>query len=783
MTRPLRFALLPAFALLLLFQPARAQQAVPPDTTDQRQLTLETIFSETTFQSASFRGGRWAEEGPVLTYIEPTGEEEATDLIQLNLETDERIRLISGATLEAPDVDRTIAIEDYQYSRDGSKVLLYTDSERVWRLNTKGYYYVYDARAETLTPIADRDSGFQMFAKLSPDGSQVAFVRDRNLFLVDLGSMEETQLTSDGAEGGIINGTSDWVYEEEFGLRDGWAWSPDGQYIAFLQLDETATREFAMTDLRGLYPAFERFRYPKAGEANSEIHAGVINVASGEKTFFETGTWNAGGDSLEYIPQLGWTPAIDGTHYVYLFRMNRDQNNLDLLYGNPASGEIQTVLEETSETWLDVETGFSDLDVGTITFLDDGAHFVWISERDGHRHLYLYENSGTFVGQITQGDWDVTDFHGIDEAEGWVYFTSTEASPLERQFYRTRFNAADAAGTPERITEKAGWHSVNLSSDARYFIDTFSDVTTPPTVMLYDAEGDSLQTLEGNAALRDTLAQYTLPAPAFTQVPGADGTMLNAYVIKPTDFDSAQAYPLLMHVYGGPGSQTVRNAWGGSQMAWHQYLADEKGILVASVDNRGTGARGRDFRTSTYKKLGILEVEDQIAAAQHFGQMPYVDEDRIGIWGWSYGGYMTLLSMLYGDGPETFKAGVSVAPVTSWRLYDTIYTERYLSTPQKNPEGYDGGSPQTYADRLRDDQDLLLVHGDFDDNVHFQNTIQMADALQAAGKPFEMMVYPGRNHGISGDGTRLHLFTLATDFFEEALVEAPMTSEVVEANP
>ena len=398
----------PVLLLLLLFQPARAQQAAAPDTASQRSLTLETIFGAPTFQSASFQGGRWAEEGPVLTYIESTGEE-ATDLIQLNLETDERTRLIEGATLQAPDVDRTIAIEDYQYSRDGSKVLLYTDSERVWRLNTKGYYYLYDVEAETLTPISSRDKGFQMFAKLSPDGSQVAFVRDRNLFLVDLASMEETQLTNDGSEGGIINGTSDWVYEEEFGLRDGWAWSPDGQYIAFLQLDETATREFAMTDLRGLYPEFERFRYPKAGEANSEIQAGVIDVASREKTFFETGTWNAGGDSLEYIPQLGWTPATDGTHYVYLFRMNRYQNDLDLLYGNPATGEIRTVLEETSETWLNVET---------ITFLDDGEHFVWISERDGHRHLYLYENDGTFVRQITQGDWDVTDFHGIDEAEG-----------------------------------------------------------------------------------------------------------------------------------------------------------------------------------------------------------------------------------------------------------------------------------------------------------------------------------------------------------------------------
>ena len=620
---------------ILVVQPATAQRATS-DTTSEAPLTLETIYASPTFGSASFRGGRWAEEGPVLTYIEPQEDGEATDLIRYNLETDRRTRLIDGATLRAPDVDRTIQIEDYHYSRDGEKVLLYTDSERVWRLNTKGYYYLYDVEAQTLTPISDRGAGFQMFAKLSPSGDRVGFVRDRDLFVVDLETMEETRLTTSGSEGGIINGTSDWVYEEEFGLRDGWAWSPDGRHLAFLQLDETATREFAMADLRGLYPAFERFRYPKAGEANSEIRAGVIDLSTGETSFFDTGTWNAGGDSLEYLPQIGWTPAIGGTHYVYLFRLNRDQNRLDLLYANPQTGDVRAALEETSETWLDVETGVSDLDVGTITFLDDGRHFVWISERDGHRHLYLYENDGTLVGQITGGDWDVTDFHGVDEDGGWVYFTATKESPIERHLYRTELEvegATDGRPTePERVTERAGWHDVNLSADARYFIDTYSDVTTPPVVTLRDSEGDVLQTLESNEALRETLTEYSLPAPEFTQVPGADSTMLNAFLIKPADFDSTRPYPLLMYVYGGPGSQTVRNQWGGTRQIWHQYLADRLGILVASVDNRGTGARGRDFRTATYKRLGILEAEDQIAAAEHFGRQPYVDAERIGIW-------------------------------------------------------------------------------------------------------------------------------------------------------
>ena len=776
---PLRLFAPLALLVALILQPApfhqtaRAQQAATSDTTAP-PLTLETIYASPVFQGASFRGGRWAEEGPVLTYIEPQANGEATDLVRYNLETGERARLIDGSALQAPDVGRAIEIEDYQYSRDGRRVLLYTDSERVWRLNTKGYYYVYDVEGGALTPIADREAGFQMFAKLSPGGDRVGFVRDRDLFVVDLETMEETRLTTSGSEGGIINGTSDWVYEEEFGLRDAWAWSPDGAYIAFLQLDETATREFAMADLHGLYPEFERFRYPKAGETNSEIRAGVIDMSTEEVAFFDTGTWNAGGDSLEYLPQMGWTPPIDGAHHVYLFRLNRDQNELDLLYANPATGDVRVALEETSETWLDVETGFSDLDVGTITFLDDDEHFVWISEREGHRHLYLYENGGALVGQITSGDWDVTDFHGVDERVGWVYFTATKESPLERHLYRTKLEVDGRPANPERITEESGWHDVNLSGDARYFIGTHSDVTTPPVVTLRGTDGgDVLQTLESNEALRDRLAHYNLPAPEFAQVPGADSTLLNAFVVRPADFDSTRQYPLLLYVYGGPGSQTVRNQWGGARQVWHQYLADSLGLVVASVDNRGTGARGRDFRTSTYKRLGILEAEDQIAAAEHFAERPYVDADRIGIWGWSYGGYMTLLSMLYGDGPDVFKAGVAVAPVTSWRLYDTIYTERYLSTPQKNPEGYDQGSPLTYADRLRDGQDLLLVHGDFDDNVHFQNAVQMADAFQEAGKQFELMVYPGRDHGISGGATRLHLFTLITDFLEEELVGEP----------
>ncbi len=751
--------------------PAAAQAPAEP-----ADLSLESLFNASTFQGGFFRGGRWAESGPVVRYIERT--EGGTDLMEYNLETDTRTVLIDGSGLAKPDGDGLIQIEDYAYSADRSKVLLYTDSERVWRLNTKGYYYVYDPEAGTATPVSDRAAGLQMFAKFDPAGERVAFVRDRDLFVVDLAAGTETRLTDSGSPGGVINGTFDWVYEEEFGLRDGFQWSPDGQHLAFFQLDETDTRDFQMTDFRTLYPEYTKFRYPKAGEVNAEIRIGVIDMAGGEHAirFFDTDTWNEGGETTEYLAMMDWTPLVDGRHWVAMGRMNRDQNVLELIYGDPASMGTSIALEETSDTWVDVETGFSDLDTGTLTYLDDGEHFVWRSDRTGHSHLFLYRNDGTFVRQLTGGDWDVTTFHGIDAptdggGAGALYVTATKESPVERHLYRVPFGTEGTNGSaePTRITDAAGWHSADLSADRRYYIDTYSNVTTPPVTSLHRTDGSLVNVLEANEELIATVETLGLAPVEFLTVPGADGTPLNAYLIKPADFDAGAEYPLLIHTYGGPGSQEVRNAWGGTERLWHYLLAEEHGILVAGVDNRGTGGRGKRFKAQTYKRLGPLEAEDQIAAAQWFGEKDWVDEDRLGIWGWSYGGYLSLLSLLYDDGPEIFRLGAAVAPVTNWRLYDTIYTERYLSTPQKNPEGYDLGSPVTYAANLGDEQELLIVHGDFDDNVHVQNTVIMADALIEEGKQFEMMLYPGRNHGIYGGTTRLHLFTLLTDFITENL--------------
>lgn len=733
-----------------------AQQASMP------ALTLEDIHASNKFASKSFHGGRWADEGPVIRFIERDSDEGHTNLMSFNLENETKSILIDGENLKAEDIEGLINIEGYTYSKDGKKALLYTDSERVWRANTKGYYYIFDVDQARLTPLSDRADGFQMFAKMSPDGKHAAFVRDRNLFLVDLMTMKETQLTDDGAEGSIINGTSDWVYEEEFRLRDGWSWSPDGRHIAFYKFDESATRDFFMTDLLKQYPEEERFRYPKAGETNSEVQIGLINTASGAIQYFDTDTWFEGGDIHEYIPQMGWTPDIDGSYYVWMIRLNRDQNVLDLLYGDPATAKVKTILHEEEPTWVDVNAG-------KIQYLDDGKNFTWMSEAGGYRHLYLYKNQGELVRQITAGEWEVASFVGIDEAKGKIYFTATIASPLERQLYETYYQGRRRKQAPKQITTGAGTHRIDMSKDARYYIDNFSNASSPPVVTLNRINGEQVRVLEANERLNKTLASYNLRAPEFVEVPGADGTPLNAYLIKPKNFDPNAVYPVLMYVYGGPGSQTVTDSWGGSRYLWHSMMADEMNIIIASVDNRGTGARGKAFKSGTYKKLGQQESEDQIAAAQYLGGLTYVDADRIGIWGWSYGGFMTLMSMMSGDGPETFKFGASVAPVTDWGLYDTIYTERYMSTPQSNPEGYEVGAPLNYAEKLSDHQRLLIVHGDFDDNVHFQNAAQMANELQAANKQFDFMMYPGRNHGIYGGKTRLHLHTMVTKFIREAL--------------
>ena len=699
------------------------------------KITLEDLFASRTLRGERFRQGRWDETGPVITFTK-RDTADVTHLMSLDLERDEERQILDGSKLHAPDVDKLINIEGYAYSHDGTQVLVYTDSAPVWRLNTKGYYYIYNIEKEILTPLSSREEGFRMFAKFSPDGKYVAFVRNRNLYLVEVATMQETELTSNGSEGKIINGTTDWVYEEELNLRDGWYWSPDSKHIAFFQFDEANINEFYMVDLRGKKPKDIRFRFPLAGEPNSEVRVGVVNIDDKKTSFFETGTWYAEGDEFEYIARMGWTPKLDGKHLVWMIRMNREQNHAEIVYGNPENNEVQIVLQEKEDTWVEVVSFFGS--ASYFTFLEDGEHFIWLSERDGFRHIYLCKNSGEIVRQVTSGDWKVTQVHGIDERNDNIYFTATAENPRERHLYVTSLKQINEAES-RKITQGSGVHTINMSRDSRYFIDTYSNINTPPVTRLHKSDGKLVKVLEDNEELMKTLAEYELPRFEFLTVKAADEkTSLHAYMLKPSDFEPKKTYPLLIYTYGGPGVQHVMDRWGGALALWHIYMAEEHDFVIAAVDNRGSAGYGKVFASSIHKNLGTLEPQDQIAAARQWGALPYIDENRIGIWGASYGGYNTLLSMMKYDGPGTIKLGIAMSSGVDFQLYDTIYTEKYMSTPGNNEEGYKESNVVNFVDRLQEHQKLLIVHGDLDDNAHYQGAVALVAAPQKANKRFSV---------------------------------------------
>ncbi len=730
-------------SLTLAAAPAPAQQP------SARGITVERIFNSADFRLQGLAPRKWLQDGERYAMVERNARTGITDLWIEDASTGERTRLIDGSKLVPPGAQAPIAIEDFHFSADESKVLIYTNSQQVWRQNTKGTYYVYDLETRRLTPASKRP-GWQMFAKLSPDGSRVGFVRENDLFVTDLRTGEEVRLTTDGTVD-IINGTFDWVYEEELGLRDGWRWSPDGERIAFWRIDQSAVRTFHMIDELGQYSEPIPLRYPKAGEANSLARIGVVELATGDVVWMDTGN-----DESAYLARMDWAASPDE---IVIQRLNRHQNRLDIILADARTGKSRVIVTDTDERWLDVDDD--------LTWVDGGKRFIWSSERDGYNHLYLYDRAGRIVRQLTRGEWDVLAFHGVDEADGWVYFTASEKSPLERHLYRV---GLDGEGF-SRITSEPGSHRVNLSPDFSLYIDTYSRMNVPPSARLHRADGTLVRELVDNSAVAAELERSGARAPEFFSFTTSDGVELNGWMIKPAGFDPSRRYPVLMYVYGGPGSQTVTDAWGGSRYLWHQALA-QRGFIVVSVDNRGTGARGAEFKKVTYLNLGHWETNDQIEAARYLGTLPYVDASRIGIWGWSYGGYMTALAL--GRGGDVFRAGISVAPVTDWRLYDTIYTERFMRTPQENPEGYRESAPTRHVKGIT--ADLLLVHGTLDDNVHFQNATQLVSALQQAGKQFDFMMYPNKNHSISGGNASLHLYTLMTEWLEKKLKGVEVTS-------
>ncbi|WP_421775130.1 S9 family peptidase [Gracilimonas sp.] len=702
---------------------------------DKKPIEFEHIF-DGTFSPNSVQNVRWMNDGE---YYSATRDNQ---IIRCNIVDGTEEVLFNGNEFTDADGD-TIRVQGYQFSSDESKLLIKTDVEQIWRRSTRENYYVYEIESGDFSKLTATDEK-QQYAELSPSADRAAFVRNNNLFWVDLSTGEETQITSDGEFNKVINGAADWVYEEEFGFAKAWFWSPEGDRIAFYRFDEERVKEFFMTNWGSLYPEEVEFKYPKAGEKNSIVSIHVYHLDSGE-----TATMDVEEETDQYIPRINWTRD---NNRLAIRRMNRLQNKQDLLLANAETGSTQVILTEQSDTWLDVHDD--------LYFLSNGKQFITTSDKSGYNHVYLYNMQGRQLEQITNGNWDVTELIGHNERTYELYYVSAEQSALARHLYSIRIDGKKK----EKLTQGAGWHNINMSRDFKYYIDSWSDFNKPPVVSLHRNNGGKVRTIEDNTGLIETLSEYNYIEKEFFKL-DVNGSSLNAYVLKPVDFDSTKKYPVLMYVYGGPGSQTVTRAFGsGQRPMWHQYLTNQ-GYVVVSVDNRGTGARGRQFKKQVYKKLGQLETADQIAAAKKIAEWSYIDENRIGIWGWSYGGYMSSLALA--EGSDIFTTAIAVAPVTSWRFYDTIYTERYMQTPQMNPEGYNEGAPITKVDQITGN--YLLIHGTGDDNVHFQNCVEMIDALIEADVEFETMIYPNKAHSIYGGNARKHLYRLMSDFVFENL--------------
>lgn len=642
----------------------------------------------------------------------------------------------AGVLFDASAAEPRIEFTDYVLSADERRLLLTTDVEPIYRHSFTAEYWIYDRQDGSLRRLSQ--GGPQQQAQFSPDGSRVAFVRGGNLFVADPAAGSERQLTFDGRFNHIINGLPDWVYEEEFSFARAFAWSPDGRKIAYLRFDESRVKQYNMNRFAGgLYPENYTFKYPKAGEQNSVVELYCCDAADGSMVRMDTGE-----QTDQYIPRLFWTP----TGQLGFYRLNRLQNHFEVLLCD-SSGASRVVYDERNDRYVE------RVDGRTVTFLPDGDRFVVRSERDGFMHLYLYGVSEGLLGRITSGEWEVTELLGIEGDR--VYYLSTETSPLRRDLYTVRL---DGRGK-RRLTGGDGTYRIAPSRGFRYFISYFSNVRTPNRVTLHRSDGRLVRTLENNAALRAKLDELQVPVKEFFRFATSEGVELNGYMVRPNGFDSSRRYPVLMTQYSGPGSQQAADRW---TIGWEDVLV-QQGYIVACVDGRGTGFRGEEFKKCTYGELGKYETVDQIEAARYLASLPYVDPDRIGIYGWSYGGFMALNCILKGN--DVFRAAIAVAPVTSWRFYDTIYTEIYNGLPQDNPSGYDDNSPIHFADRLKGK--LLIAHGTGDDNVHIQNTYEMITKLVEYDKPFELYVYPDRNHGMGP--SRHHLMERCIEFVQRNL--------------
>ena len=682
-------------------------------------------------------------DGEHYTVLE-RNESGVAEIVKYAYKNQEKVGVIASEADMMPEkVNNPIQISTYFFNADETKLLIATSVAPIYRRSFKAQYYVYDIASKEMEDLSNR--GPQMLAEFSPDGKKVAFVRENNIYVKDLESGKETTITTDGEKNSIINGTTDWVYEEEFAITKGFYWSPESNYIAYMKFREENVKEFQMSYYGPLYPYVYKFKYPKAGEENSKVEVHVYDLPNANDV-----NLGVSKDQDVYIPRIKWT---SNNNEVLVQRMNRHQSKLEyLLYTiNKVEGTDQStasyrlVYEENADTYIEIDDN--------LIFTQDGKSFIRTSEIDGYNHIYKIGFDGKKV-QITRGQWDVVEFKGLDQENGLIYYTSAEEGAMYKALYVT-----DMTGKKKKkLSSRVGDNDANFSTGMKYYINYYSNANQPHYITLHNAKGKELMVLEDNEELIKTLGEYNLPKKEFISVEGADG-QLNGWIMKPNDFDENKQYPVYLAIYGGPGHNTVVDAYGSQNFLWHAYLV-QQGYIVVSVDPRGTMYRGAAFKKSTYMQLGKLETEDMIAAAKWLQNKSWVDGERIGVQGWSYGGYMASLCMT--KGADVFKMGIAVAPVTNWRFYDSIYTERFMRTPQENPDGYDDNSPINHVEKLKGP--YLLVHGTADDNVHHQNTMEMIDALVKANKQFDLFLYPNKNHGIYGGNTRLHLYTKVTKF-------------------
>jgi dipeptidyl-peptidase 4 len=730
-------------------------------------LSLDRLFNSTEFTPERLGPIRWLDNSSAYVKLEadsayPGGR----SLVRYDAATGKREVWVPASRLVPGGDSVPLAVEDYSVSTDGKQLLVFTNSKKVWRQNTRGDFWALELASGRLHqlggPAADPSS--LMFAKFAPDGRRVAYVRQNNLFVENLADGRITQLTRDGSRT-IINGTFDWVYEEELSLRDGFRWSPDGRRIAYWQLDASGVRDFLLiNDTDSLYSFTIPVQYPKTGTRNSAGRVGVVSAAGGPTVWLGV----PGDPRNNYIARMDWAAS---SNEVVLQQLNRLQNTNTVMLGDAGTGQVRSVLVERDSAWTDV--------VDDLRWIDRGKSFTWISERDGWRHLYVVSRDGKKVRLVTRGSFDLHNptsafgeslVAGVDSAKGWIYYTTSPENATQLYLYRNRL---DGRGKPERITPRnqPGYHLYRISRDGRWAIHTHSSFGTPPTVDLVSLPDHKVaRTLIANERLRSAVARLERGPAGFVKVSAGAGLQLDGWVMKPADFDSTKRYPIFFFVYGEPASQTALDLWAGGNYLWHLLLT-QHGYVVASLDNRGTPApRGRAFRKVVYRKVGTVTSADQAAALRTMRTWPWVDSTRVGVWGWSGGGSMTLhLLFRY---PDLYQTGMSVAPMADIRLYDTIYQERYFGLPQQNAADYEQGSAITFADKLRGN--LLVVHGSGDDNVHYQSTERLVNALVSANRPFSMMTYPNRSHCIcEGDGTGLHLYSLLTSYLEKNLTPGP----------